>query len=127
MARGRDKHEAHKQELAALGRPLSRRARSHCELCGESGTLRVVEVPGGPAEPEEDWALLLCPRCQELQGAKTLDASTLRFLETSVWAELRPAQITSVRLLRVLQSAGAAWAGDTLENLYLDPDVEELI
>ncbi|MCB9741182.1 MAG: phnA protein [Alphaproteobacteria bacterium] len=127
MARGRDQYDAHQAALNALGRPLSRRARSACELCGASGSLSVVELEGGPEEPDEDWALLLCERCRELPGAKRLDAADLRFLETTVWSEIRPTQILAVRLVRRMAEDEVMWARECVESLYLDPEIEGLI
>ncbi len=128
MSRGRDRHQAKLAAVQALGRPLNRRARSRCELCGASTSLKVVEVEGSPHdEPHEDWALMLCERCAGLHDARRLDASELRFLETAVWSELQPAQILAVRIVRKLADEGTGWASDVLEGLYLDPDLEALI
>lgn len=122
MSNRRDQHEARKAALAALGKPLSRRARSHCELCGADGRLDVVALEGNPEEePDPDWALMLCLRCQDLPRQ---EPSSLRFLETTMWSELQPAQILAVRTLRSLD---ASWASEALEGLYLDPDREALI
>ena len=63
MARGKEAHQAHQQAVAALGRALSRRAGNRCELCGERTSLKVVELPPAPEEPDEDRALLVCERC----------------------------------------------------------------
>jgi hypothetical protein len=128
MARGHDRHREHQQALAALGRGLARRCGSACELCAEKGSLKVIEVEGGPEEPEEDWAVMLCERCQEVvTGARRHDAGSLRFLETAVWSEVRPVQIAAVRVTRGLAAAGVEWATDCLDGLYLDPEVEEII
>jgi protein PhnA len=127
MARGRDKHQARKAAVAALGRELSRRARSKCELCGESRPLHVVEVAGNPdpeADPEVDWALLLCDRCIELRDRG--DGADARFLAEACWAELRPTQLTTVRILQRI-APKVPWAAETLEGLYLDPEVEALV
>lgn len=126
MAKGRDKHQANVAAVAALGRNLSRRARNRCELCETSTSLKVVEVAGSPEEePTEEWALMLCERCEEAIGPKSqVDPNTLRFLETTMWSEVQPVQLTAVRLLRSLE---AAWAQQALEGLYLDPEVEALV
>lgn len=127
MARGHDRHKAHQAAVAALGRGLARRCRSCCELCGEGGSLKVYEVDGGPAEPEEDWAVMLCERCGEVHTERRRhDADSLRFLETAVWSEIRPAQIAAVRITRRLAGDGSEWARDCLEGLYLDEAVEAL-
>ena len=124
MAKGRDKYKAHQDALAALGRNLSRRARSRCELCGDREGLRPQGVAGGPADPVEDWALLACPRCRSAIDGELGDPSTLRFLEEAMWSELRPAQIAAVRVLR---SVDQPWAISALQGLYLDPEVEDLV
>lgn len=125
MAKGRDKHQAHKSAVQALGRGLSRRAKSQCELCAARTSLKVVEVPGSPyAEPDELWALMLCPRCEGLGAGQQEPPNTLRFLETAVWSELQPVQLTAVRLVR---GVDAAWARDCAEGLYLDPELEALL
>lgn len=122
MARRKDQHDAHRAAVAALGKGLSRRARSHCELCDASGTLRVVEVEGGPEEPSEDWALLLCDRCREPDPRD--DPATLRHLETAMWSELAPVQIEAVRRLRALD---VGWAREALDGLWLPPEIEARI
>ncbi|MBT3223876.1 MAG: phnA protein [Proteobacteria bacterium] len=128
MARGHDRHQAHQAALIGLGRNLSRRARSACELCEERTSLRPFEVEGGPEIPEEDWAAMLCHRCAGVIEDKRLrDVHELRFLENTIWAEVRPVQILAVRLVKRLSEADVHWATELLENLYLDPEVEELI
>lgn len=125
MAKGRDKHQAHKQAVQALGRGLSRRAKSQCELCGERTSLKVVEVAGSPfSEPDEQWALMLCARCEGLSAGQQEPANTLRFLETAVWSELQPVQLLAVRLVK---GVDASWARDCAEGLYLDPEIEALL
>lgn len=124
MARGRDRHEAHKQAVAALGRPLSRRAKSTCELCTESGSLQVVEVAGGPDEPDPEWALMLCERCRDLDRQ---DPGSLRFLEGTMWSETVPAQVLAVRALRKLAADDVVWARDALDGLWLDESVQERV
>ncbi|MCP4804325.1 MAG: phnA protein [Proteobacteria bacterium] len=129
MAKGRDKDQAHKAAVAALGKNLSRRAKSKCELCETGGKLVVTEVAGPRPEaagddPSEDWAALLCDRCIDLVAGKKVDTSALRFLETAMWSELRPVQILAVRALRTVDTA---WAREANDGLYLDPEVEELL
>ncbi len=121
MARGRERHEAHQQAVAALGRSLSRRARSRCELCGDGGPLAVVEIPGGPEEPDEEWAVMLCARCRDLERA---DPGDCRFLEGSAWSETVPAQVLAVRHLRHLAADGVGWAADALDGLWLDEAIQ---
>ena len=123
MATRREKHQAHQQAVAALGKNLSRRARSRCELCEASEKLSVVEVGGNPhEEPDEAWAVLVCAGCSALMGGRPV--GPVRFLESSMWSEVRPVQIAAVRALRGVDEP---WAAAALEGLYLDPEVEELL
>ncbi len=124
MARGLDRHNARKSAVAGLGRSLSRRARNRCELCSTPGSLTVVEVAPLPEEPDPDQAVILCARCAGLLAGRATDPSALRFLEESIWAEIAPVQVAAVRLVRDLRKQGVHWASETLENLYLDPDIE---
>jgi protein PhnA len=124
VARRQREHEARQQAVAALGRGLSRRARSRCELCGEGGPLAVVEVAGGPEDPEEDWAALLCERCRDLPSA---EPATLRFLEGAVWSETVPAKVLAVRAARELAARDVAWARDLLDGLWLEDELRERV
>jgi protein PhnA len=125
MAKGRDKHQAQKAAVNALGRGLNRRAKSHCELCSQSTSLKVLELDGSPfEEPDESWALMLCARCEGLVSGNNEPANTLRFLETAAWSEVQPVQIQAVRLIKTVD---ASWARDCAESLYLDPEVEALL
>lgn len=127
MARGRDAHQARKAATAALGRTLSRRARNRCELCNSKTSLSVVEVPPLPEDPDPEQAVIVCSRCAGLLGGRKEDPTTLRFLEETVWAEVAIVQIAVVRLVRGLADDGVDWAVLILENLYLDPEVEDRV
>ena len=97
MARGKDIHDAHAAAVAALGRPLSRRARSRCELCEDTGALKVVEVPPTWEEPDPEAAIMACERCRDLLETRRLpDAAGLRFLEAVMWSEIAPLQVGQI-------------------------------
>lgn len=129
MARGHDLHQARKAAVAALGRHLTRRSGSVCELCGGGADLRPVEVEPVGDEPGLDRAMLACGRCRELAGLKKLerDATELRFLETAVWAEVLPVQLSAIRLVRRLAAAEVGWARECLDGLWLDEETEALL
>jgi len=129
LARGLDVHNARKAAVSALGRDLSRRARSKCEVCGEGGRLTVLEVPPVEEDPSTDRAVLACDRCCGLPGGgmKRVDANTLRFLGESMWSEVLPAQLMSVRLVRALAETGVPWAQEAADGLWLDEEVEALV
>lgn len=129
MARGRDLHDARVAAVNALGRTLSRRARSKCELCEEQTSLQVIEILPLPEEPDTDSALMLCERCRGLLDARRLPrADELRFLEGMVWSEIAPVQISAVRLLRRLAAEQqTAWARDCLDGLWLPEEIQERV
>ena len=127
MARGHDQFKQRQAAIATLGRPLSRRARSKCELCEAAGTrLTPFEVAPLPEEPDPDRAVMLCDRC--LKGAKggRLAGNEWRFLETSAWSEIAPVQVLSVRMVRRLaDDRSIDWAADLLGMLYLPDQVQD--
>lgn len=122
MARGREQHEARVAAVNALGRELNRRARSRCELCGESTSLRVHEVPPAPEEPSVERAVLVCEACALLVAGELPrgERDRLRFLAETVWAELPAVQVVSVRTARRLAEEGVPWARDAVDGLWLD-------
>ncbi|HHO49342.1 MAG TPA: phnA protein [Deltaproteobacteria bacterium] len=127
MARGRDRHDARQAALAALGKDLSRRGGSACELCGGKDTPRPVLVPP-PKIPDLDNAILACACCRGLlEGGRLPDADDLRFLETAIWSEVGPVQIAAVRLLRRLVAEEIDWAQEAESGLWLDDEVQERI
>ncbi len=124
MARGRDRHDARAAALAALGKDLSRRAGSACELCEGKDAPRPTPIPP-PDEATLDAAILACSRCRELlEGGRLPDASDLRFLETAIWSEIPPVQIAAIRLLQRLVDDEIAWAIEAREGLWLDEETE---
>lgn len=129
MASGYQAVKERREALASLGRTLSRRSGSKCELCGASGTrLTVEEVAPLPEKPSPDHAVFLCDRCAagvraEVRSDK-IEPTEWRFLETAVWSQTPPAQVLAVRLCRKISRLGAQWATDALDNLYLSPEVE---
>lgn len=129
MARGLDQVQGRRNAAAALGKNLSRRARNRCELCGESAPLQVVEVPPIFEEPDVDRAVIVCARCEAvIVDRRGQDGpEKLRFLNTSVWSDVAPVQLTAVRILRRLGDAGVLWARELLEGVYLDPELEALL
>ncbi len=126
MARGRERYKLRQAATAALGRPLSRRARSTCELCQANGTrLTPFEVAPIPEEADPDRAALLCEPCLEGAMGGRLEGARWRCLETSSWSEVPAVQVIAVRLTRRLAEQGTDWASDLLDMLYLPPEVEE--
>ena len=129
MAKGYDKHLLRQTMVSSLGKELSRRAKSKCELCGTQTSLKVMELPPLPEEPDPEHALLLCASCQPFldEKSKFKNIHALQFLHDAVWSEVPPAQILVVRITKKLAMLGENWAQNILENLYLDPTIEERI
>jgi hypothetical protein len=129
MATGHDKYYGRRSSADLLGRQLCRRARNRCELCRDSTSLYVVEVEPVFLEPDLERAVMICERCKRaVENARVrVETEELRFLMESVWHEIPPIQLTSVRLCRRLSLEGVIWASELLEGLYLDPDIEALL
>ncbi len=129
MAKGFEKHKARQDALTRLGRTLARRASSSCELCGESGVpLAAFEVPPIPEEPDADRCAFSCEPCtRDMVSEKSPDPRRWRLLEHTMWSDVPAVQVMAVRLLRRLARTHEAWAHDALEELYLDPAVEEWV
>ena len=108
MARGRDEFYGRREDVARLGRRLSRRARNACELCGTGGSLTVVEVPPLLEQPALERAIMVCARCgSAVTDTRRLPAADeLRFLAESVWSDVLPVQLAAVRLARRPRIAG---------------------
>ena len=127
MAKGRDRHHARAAEVAALGRQLSRRAKNRCEICEQSASLKVVEVEPIMEEPDLERAIMVCAPCEEAMLAKHGPHDQMRYLEGVVWSDIVPVQMTAVRLLRQLSEREVAWARDTIDSLFISPEVEALL
>ena len=128
MAKGFDQHQEYQQQLALLGKDLTRRSRASCELCTQSGVpLSIFEVPPAPKEPQLDSALHLCETCtNQLKNPKKIDPNHWRILSETVWSEVPAAQVMSVRILKHLSSS-QPWAQEILEGVYLEEELESWV
>jgi protein PhnA len=124
MARGRELHAARLGAINALGKTLTRRARSRCELCGLDHGLAVVEIEPVDEVPHEDAAILACAACRDALAGRLPEANALRFLDTAVWQDPLPVKVAAIALLRRLAEAEVGWARDTLDGLWLDETVQ---
>lgn len=131
MAKGYDLHQQRLQELNRLGRMLARRSGSACELCQQGEvSLHAWEVPPIPDEPDLGRCIFICDACREgvESTGKLADPPRWRGgLETAMWSQVPAVQVTAVRLLRRLAEQQEMWASELLEDLYLDPAVEEWV
>ncbi|MEE2787240.1 MAG: phnA protein [Myxococcota bacterium] len=125
MASGYQKNKARQDELSRLGKPLSRRAKSRCELCDSAGLkLTPFEVPPMGETPVLDRTVLICHVCTTSLESGPVDAAHARCLTNTMWSEVPAIQVCAVRILRQLAETGAHWASESLESLYLSPEVE---
>ena len=119
MTTGLQRHLDRQSDLAALGRALTRRAHSACELCGSRETaLRPAEVDPLPEAPNLDRVALLCTSCSGAIEGGTIHESESRFLEVAIWSELPPVQVLAVRLTRRLAAEGVSWAAPLLDDQF---------
>ena len=132
MAKGLQKHQERVNALNYLGKDLTRRAHSKCELCEAAGVpLTAYEVPPVPAEPDMDHCLMVCKTCSDQLGflqtkPKRVQADHWRCLGKSVWSSLPVAQVVSVRVLQQLEN-DHPWASEILEMVYLEPDIKSWV
>ena len=132
MARGLDEHKARRDALSALGKDLARRSGRKCELCEVGGQrLDPHEVTPLPEEPHLGQAVLLCAECSHAalseKKVRLGDLNRWRFLEGVVWSDVAPVQVVAVRLLRRVAGAGAEWAVELEQGLYLSDSVAQWV
>lgn len=114
MAKGLERHQEYVDALNLLGKALARRARSRCELSGESGTLGAFDLIGAPTEPSLEHVLLVCPAVRDhLEGRNLGDRDALRYLDEAVWST---EPVVRAAAVRILEQIDAPWAHDALEN-----------
>lgn len=126
MAKGYELHQARMMALQGMGKDLARRAKSKCEITGASGVpLRPYEVPPVGEDPDIDRTLLVSEECLEmLEHPNRLAGRAWQGLAEAVWSEMPAVQVVAWRMLRELAKR-EDWARETLEEVFLDPEVEE--
>ena len=125
MAKGYEIHQARMMALQGMGKDLARRAKSKCEITGASGVpLRPYEVPPVGPDPDMDRTLLVSEECLEmLEHPNRLAGRAWQGLAEAVWSEMPAVQVVAWRMLRELAKR-EDWARETLEEVFLDPEVE---
>jgi protein PhnA len=126
MAKGYELHQARMMALQGMGKDLTRRAKSRCELTGASGVpLRAYEVPPVGAEPDLDRTILVSETCYEmLEHPERLRGREWQCLAETVWSELPAAQVTAWRMLNELAKR-EDWAREVIEEVFLDSEIEQ--
>ena len=125
MAKGL--HQQRFQRLNALGKDLTRRSRACCELCEASGVKLVIhEVPPLPVEPELKHCIFICEQCDaQISTPKQRDPDHWRCLLKAVWSQEPAVQVMAVWMAG--QLADQPWVAELLEQLYLQPEIEQWI
>ena len=126
MAKGYDTDQQRKEQLSSFGKDLARRAKSKCELSGESGvSLVIYEIAPVPKEPDYDQCLFISKSSlEQIQSPKTLNPDQWRILGEQIWSDLPPVQIMAVRMLTHIAKS-QHWAQEILDNAYLDETITE--
>ena len=123
MARGRDEHEARKNEINSFGKSLARRCKSQCELCSDNTSLTIFEVPP-VTDPDIDKCVMICGVCRDqIENPKRLNINHWYCLNNSAWSEIPAIQVLVWRLLKQLDDQ--PWAQDLADQLYLDEEIIE--
>ncbi len=126
MSKGYELHQARAMALQRMGKDLARRAKSRCELSGAAGVpLKAYEVPPVSDEPEISRTLLISAECHEmLDHPQRLAGRQWQFLAEAVWSEFPAVQVVAWRMLNELAKR-EDWAREVIEEVFLDPEVEE--
>jgi len=125
MAKGYELHQARMMALQGLGKDLTRRAKSKCELTGAAGVpLWPYEVPPVGEDPDIDRTLLISEECREmLDYPERLAGRHWQCLAEAVWSEMPAVQVVAWRMLNELAKR-EDWAREVLEEVFLDPETE---
>ena len=126
MAKGYQENKDHQTALALLGKELTRRARSSCELCESSGvSLSAYEVPPAPKQPDLDHCVFICDNCRsQIERPKSIIPDTWRNLANTAWSEVAPVQVMAIRMLRHL-AKDQPWAAEILDGLFPEEEIEQ--
>ncbi|MEE4245630.1 MAG: hypothetical protein V2I33_09475 [Kangiellaceae bacterium] len=129
MAKGLQKHQAHQDKLSLLGKDLARRAKSQCELSGQSGVPLTIYEAIESDEPSLNTTCMLCDDSlsdiKRLPKKNNLAANQhWRCLSNSIWSEVPIIQALSYKLLELID---LDWSKDLLEQVYLTEEVEALL
>lgn len=124
MAKGYDNDRERKDRLSSFGKDLARRAKSKCELSGESGvSLVIYEVEPVTSEPDFDRCIFISESAlEQISNPKKLTPDQWRILGEQIWSDLPIVQIMAVRMLTHIAKS-QHWAQEILDNAYLDESI----
>ncbi len=127
MAKGYEQSKLRKDALSRLGKALVRRSNSRCELCDIAGVkLTAFEVPPLNDEPVIEHCLFICDTCSsQIDNPKKIDVDHWRCLNSAMWSTTPVVQVVAITLLKYLADNKTDWAGDLLEQVYLEPEQQQ--
>lgn len=107
----------------SLEKQLQERSGNQCELCNNTSTLGIYEVP--PVSIVNiDNSIYVCQTCKsQLDKTEQIDPANWKVLSETMWSEHRPVQVVAWRMLSRLRNE--SWAIDNLDILYLDDEALE--
>ncbi len=125
MAKGYELHQARMMALQGMGKDLTRRAKSKCEITGAAGVpLWPYEIPPVGEDPDIDRILLVSNECRAvLENPKLLAGRSWQCLAEAVWSENPAVQVVAWRMLNELAKR-EDWAREVLDEVFLDAEVE---
>ena len=113
VAKGQAKHQTYVDALNLLGKDLARRAKSKCELSGESGRLEIYDLEGPDKEPAMEHVVLVSEEVAGYLGGRPVTGGAVRYLENIVWST-EPA-IRRAAVL-ILERIDESWALEAIDN-----------
>tara|TARA_A100001015_G_scaffold321276_1_gene451174 strand:+ start:8406 stop:8807 length:402 start_codon:yes stop_codon:yes gene_type:complete len=128
MSKGLEKYQERQAKLNQIGKDLARRAKSKCELCQMGGvSLRIYELAPLPQDPDLNKAIFICDGCLNwISKPNKINLDRWRILKETVWSEIPAVQVMSIRILSNIGKE-QQWASESLENVYLDPEIEDWV
>lgn len=103
---------------------LLQRSDNKCELCGSTEQLAPLAVE--PSDGSLDKSIVVCETCRsQIADQNSMDVNHWRCLNDSMWSQEPAVQVMAYRQLFALIAKGETWAQDSLDMLYLDPEVEK--
>ena len=132
------KNKLREQLLIGLGRDLSRRSKSCCELCSASTSLSIFEVPPFPEEPSVANSLFICEICTQrlkiilpnqkkkshLSENGLFQSNQILFLQEKVWSETSVVQVAAILLSYKASKLGYGWAIEMIDGIYMEENIE---
>lgn len=106
----------------SIEQDLMSRAEHQCEMCKSADQLSVFDLPPAVSS-SQDHSIVVCHTClSQINQESDIDENHWRCLNDSMWSQVVPVQVQAYRQLAALVKAGANWAQDLLDMMYLDDE-----